>query len=150
MAANAEDCRIQLGWLNRRIVGMLRQGSVTRFTTDRCVLALFLFVRDVCMTCFAGFAANVVDRLRGNFGNGRSTIVSILSEGARHEPGAYPHKSQGTNNENPGKAKEVSGVPKNAHRRHLQFDPNELSPAGTGIGSMLGESDRKGCDLHHD
>lgn len=140
MTPNAQLRRIELGRLNGRIIGMLCQRSVTGFTTDSGVLALFLLPRYVHMTCLARLAAGEVDRIRGNFANRRSTVVPVTSKAARHQPAAYPQKDKGPYNEDSCKPKEVSSVPKATHRTP---PPNAfqrgLRACGE-IGTMLEES----------
>ena len=94
---------------------MLRERAVTGLTTDGGVLALFLLVGYVRMAGFACLMAGEAEGFRSDFGNGRSAVVPVLSKAVWHEPAAYPQENQDSDDENPRKPKEMTGIAEKSH-----------------------------------
>ena len=111
MTANAQHGRVEFGRLDRsRILDMFLQCSVARFAVDvRMPAALFLF-QDVRMAIFASLVAGEVHRTSGDFGEGISAVVSVLSETLRHQQCTHSHQRQAADQKNRGQSKEVSGI----------------------------------------
>lgn len=81
------------------------------------------FVGDVCVACFAGLVSGEVDWLRGDFAHRRSTEVSVLSEGVRHQPAADSEKDQDGNDKDSRKPEEMTCIAKYPHQAYL---PNTI------------------------
>src|ERR1017187_5041631 len=72
VAADAEDCGVELGWGDRGVVGMLRQRAMAGFAVDVGVLAGGLDGQDVGVAGLAGLVAGEVGGGGGDFADGGS------------------------------------------------------------------------------
>jgi len=114
---DAQHRRIEFGGLDRaRVLGMFRQGSVARFAVDVRVPAALLFFEDIRMAIFASLVAGEVHRVGGDFGQGISAVVSILSEALWHKKRAHPKKREDADDENRYQPKEVSCILEGIHK----------------------------------
>ena len=117
MTADAEHGRIEFRGLHRaRVIDMLRLWSVARLAVDVHMLAALLLFQNVGVAVFASLVAGVVYWPSGDFGDGISAIVSILSETLRHQERTHSHKRQAADYENSGQSKEVPGIFEGIHK----------------------------------
>lgn len=81
VATGADHCAVEFrrGHIGR-IVRVLGLGAVAGFTGENNVAAEFFLVGHIGVAAFADFAAGNGYRPGGNFGDGSSAIVSVLTE----------------------------------------------------------------------
>ena len=85
VTADAQYGRVELRGLHRRVIGMLRQWSVTRLAVDLRMPAALLLLQDIRVAAFAGLMAGEVHGPGSNLADRISAIVTVLSETLWHE-----------------------------------------------------------------
>lgn len=117
MTLDTENGRVQLGRLNRRVVGMLSQRTMTGFAIHVDVLAHLLHFQNVCVTGLAGFVAGKMNRTGSHLTYGGPAVVAILSKGLRHnEVPDHQEKYEGYD-EQKRKPQQMSCIFKQLHRK---------------------------------
>ena len=97
------------GWIEGsfRVLG---QRTVAGLAAHVLVLARLLGLGNVRVAGLAGFVAGVVQRTGGDLRNRCSAVVAILSEALRHNEVADHKKDHKGDNEEKGKAEEMSCI----------------------------------------
>jgi hypothetical protein len=117
VAADAQYSRVEFRGLNRRVIGVFRQWSVTRLAVDLHVAATPLLLQNVRMAAFADLVAGEIHGSGGNLADGISTVVSILSKTLRHQELTHSQKQQAADNENRSQPKEVPCIFEGIHEK---------------------------------
>lgn len=71
---------------------MFGLGSVAGLAGNDDVLAEFFLIDDVGVAAFADLVPGMGNRASGDFGNGRTAIVAILTKRAGNDDGAQEHE----------------------------------------------------------
>jgi hypothetical protein len=73
---------------------MFCQRSVARLAVDVGMLATLLFFQDIRVAVLAGLVAGELHRTGGDFSDGVSAVVSVLTEALRYERRSDSQKHQ--------------------------------------------------------
>jgi len=93
VTASAQDggvrqLRLDVHW----ICGVFGQRPMAGFTMNSGVLAGLLGLHDIVVAVFADLLPGILHRSCGNFFQGGSPIMSVLTEGVRHQSGPQSEK----------------------------------------------------------
>ncbi len=116
VAAGAEDCCIKFGRDDvGGIGGVFGERTVAGFAVDAGVFAFGLGVLDVGVAIDAGLVAGEGDWVRGDLSDGRGSIMAVLAEGFRNYVVAHDEKNKEGDDEESGKAEEMSCIFEEIH-----------------------------------
>jgi hypothetical protein len=116
VATHAQNCRIQLGRLDRRgILGVLSEGPVAGFAVHMGVLPLAFHLENIGMARLAGLVSGEGHGSRRNFSDGISAVMSILAKTAWDQDGAQNYEYNDSSDEDQGHAEQVFDILEPVH-----------------------------------
>lgn len=116
VTAHAEHSRIELDGLDIDGIGYVPgERSMAGFAVDARMHSLALYVLNVCVAAYACLVTGICHREGGNLRNGRSPIVSVLSEGLGDDVAANYEKDHKRDYEESRKPEKMSYILKPIH-----------------------------------
>ena len=98
MTADAQHCRIEFGWRDRRIVSMLGKRSMASLAVYVGMLAVLLLFEYVCVTGITSLVTGIQNRTGCDLPDRISAVVSILAKTLWDEVTPYPEKCERADN----------------------------------------------------